>query len=190
MFESDEWLLINELVNLPKSCAERKVNEVVKRIRIIKVHVCVLSYLKNQMPRYFGKKKVQETLLADLEQIFDIVRIEYNLSAGDFPDLEDFRQSLAEVEDFSTFMVADRQTLKSLDDLIVTQIPNIMKGTAGITDPNAPRKTPMKKSSRSRTPRKGLDIEFSIDEEAEEEEQVAGPLMKVSDSILIGWQNE
>jgi hypothetical protein len=43
----------------------------------------------------------------------------------------------------------------------------------------------MKKSSRSRTPRKGLDIEFSIDEEAEEEEQVAGPLMKVSDSILI-----
>ncbi len=40
MFESDEWLLINELVNLPKSCAERKVNEVVKRIRIIKVLNC------------------------------------------------------------------------------------------------------------------------------------------------------
>jgi len=171
MFESDEWLLINELVNLPKSCAERKVNEVVKRIRIIKVHVCILSYLKYQMPRWFGKKKVQEALISDLEQIFDIVRIEYNLSEGDFPDVNDFRECLADVEDFSSFMSADRKILGLLDDLLLHQIPNIMKGAAGITDSNTPRKTPKKK--RGKTPRKGVEIDFSIDED-----NLKGPLMK------------
>jgi hypothetical protein len=176
MFENDEWLLINELANLPQSCAERKVNEIVKRIRIIKVHVCILSYLKHQMPRWFGKKKTQEALISDLEQIFDIVRIEYNLSVGDFPDVKDFRQCLADVEDFSSFMSADSKTLKVLDDLILTQIPNIMKGSAGITDSNTPRKTLKKRSGK--TPRKqGLEIDVSI---AEKEENNMGPLMKVS----------
>ena len=139
MFESDEWLLIHELVNLPKSCAERKVNEVVKRIRIIKVHVCIMTYLKSHMPRWFGKKKVQEALIENLEAIFDIVRIENNLSSGDFPDVQEFASCLREVEDFSSFVAADKKTLRLLDDSILIHIPNIMKGTAGITDPFSPK---------------------------------------------------
>ncbi len=153
MFESDEWLLIHELVNLPKSCAERKVNEIVKRIRIIKVHVCILTTLKSQMPRWFGKKKVQETLIENLEEIFEFVRIEYQLSAGDFPDVNEFARCLREVEDFSTFEMADKKTLRQLDDLILTHIPNIMKGTSGITDPFSPK-------SKNKSARKKANLKF------------------------------
>mmetsp|Transcript_16031 Transcript_16031/g.30254 ORF Transcript_16031/g.30254 Transcript_16031/m.30254 type:complete len:670 (+) Transcript_16031:164-2173(+) len=172
MFDSDEYLLVNELINLPKSYAERKVNEVVKRIRIIKVHICILTYLRKQMPRWFGKRRVQEALIEDLEQIFDVVRVAHNLSIGDFPDLEEFRRCLYQVEDFSSFMMADKSTLRKLDELISIHIPNIMKGSSGISAPNTPRKTPLK----SRTNKNSL--KQSEDEYDSDEEETNGSLMK------------
>lgn len=139
MFGSDEFLLINELVNLPKSCAERKVNEVVKRIRIIKVHVCLLGYLKHKTPKWVGKKKAMETLINNLDDVFDDVRIKYQLSAGDFPVADEFRKSLEEIEDFSKLPFADKQTLRKLDDIIKINIPALMSGVTGL---NAPPRTP------------------------------------------------
>lgn len=171
MFDSDEYLLVNELINLPKSYAERKVNEVVKRIRIIKVHICILTYLRKQMPRWFGKKRVQETLIENLEQVFDVVRVAHNLSAGDFPDLDDFRHCLYEVEDFSSFVMADKKTLRKLDELISTHIPEIMKGSSGISAPNTPKKTPLK-SRTNKTSSKRFDDDY------DSEEEMNGPLMK------------
>ena len=41
------------------SAAARKINEMVKRIRLVKVHVCILSHLKGQMPLFYGKTKKQ-----------------------------------------------------------------------------------------------------------------------------------
>lgn len=132
MFSEDENLLIDELIDLPRSCAERKLNELVKRIRIIKVHVCLLSYLKKQMPRWVGKQKAQKRLTEKMEHIFDMVRMQHDLSPGDFPEVSAFVKSL-EDQDFSQFPIADRQTIQTLDDLILKDIPNIVKGTNGVT---------------------------------------------------------
>jgi len=134
MFESDEWLLIHELINLPKSCIERKVNELVKRIRMIKVHVCILAYLKKQMP-LFGKKIARENLIKNLDKVFNAVQSEYKLSEGDMPDVNEFNQCLREVEDFSKFKTVDKRTLRTLDEMITCDIPAIMKGAGGITGP-------------------------------------------------------
>ncbi len=141
MFEKDEFLLINELVNLPKSCAERKVNELVKRIRIIKVHLCILTYLKNNTPTWFGKKKAMERMMENLEDVFDAVRLEYKLSAGDFPDIDEFRECLEDLDDFSDLIAADKWTLRKLDNLIVKEIPAIMRGVTGLNFPGAPVRT-------------------------------------------------
>jgi len=146
MFESDEWLLINELVNLPKSCAERKVNEVVKRIRIIKVHICIMTYLKKNTPTWFGKKKAMEQMIENLEDVFDAVRVEYKLSVGDFPDVDEFARCLEDVDDFSDLVAADKKTLRRLDELITKDIPAIMKGAAGLSGPDTPVRKPKAKS--------------------------------------------
>ena len=128
MFESDESLLLNELMNLPNSCAERKLNEVVKRIRIIKVHLCLFTYLKKKTPRWFGKQAAMEDLIGNLDHIFEEVRVEYKLSGGDFPNVDKFRQCLEDVDDFSKLVTADKHTLQKLDKLIAKDIPSIMKG--------------------------------------------------------------
>ena len=149
MFEKDEFLLINELVNLPKSCAERKVNELVKRIRIIKVHLCILTYLKKNTPTWFGKRKAMERMIDNLEDVFDAVRLEYKLSAGDFPDIDEFRECLEDLDDFTELVAADKWTLRRLDALISKDIPSIMKGVTGLNGPNTPvRNSKTKQSSR------------------------------------------
>jgi len=135
MFENDERLLIDELKNLPKSCVERKVNALVKRVRMIKVHVCILTYLKKQTPRWFGKEKARENLIQNLDKVLKAVQSEYNLSEGDMPDTNELSQCLKRQEDFSTFGRVDKRTLRTLDDMILRDIPTIMKGAGGITGP-------------------------------------------------------
>ena len=134
MFESDEWILMTELMNLPSVSAERKVNAMVQRIRLIKVHVCILGFLRSQMPRWFGKEKIRRRLLDTLNEVFDHVRIQNGLPIGDMPDVTRFRESLESFQDFCVFPHMDANSLHQLDDLITRDIPGIMKGTSGVSD--------------------------------------------------------
>jgi len=136
MFERDELLLINELMNLPKSSAERKVNDMVKRVRMIKVHICILAYVKNKMPRLFGKENARKDIIENLDKVFDAVRLEYKLSEGDMPDVKLFAKCLDGEENFSNFVAVDRKTLRALDDILLNVIPNMMRGVGGITNPS------------------------------------------------------
>lgn len=134
MFESDEWILMTELMNLPSVSAERKVNAIVQRIRLIKVHVCILGFLRSQMPRWYGKEKIRQRLIDTLNEVFDHVRIQNGLPIGDMPDVTRFRESLNRFEDFSVFPLIDSNAIHQLDDLITRDIPGIMKGSSGVSD--------------------------------------------------------
>lgn len=37
----------------------RKINELVKRTRLLRVHACIIGYLKEQMPMFMGREKMQ-----------------------------------------------------------------------------------------------------------------------------------
>jgi hypothetical protein len=133
MFDHDEKLLMQELVNLPSTCAERKVNAMVKRIRLVKVHLCILGYLGEKMPRYFGMARAREQMIKNLDQIFDQVAIKYDLSKGDMPTVDEFRKCLENFEDFTIFPIPEQATLQKLDDLIEKDIPALMKGSGIIS---------------------------------------------------------
>jgi hypothetical protein len=89
--------LKQDLRDLPRNSAVRKINELVKRARLAKVNAHVISHLKAQMPMMLGQKKKQEALLADLGAVFRQVMKVDALSPGDFPDVAEFRAKLAEV---------------------------------------------------------------------------------------------
>ena len=70
LFEAEECDLLNDLRKLPKLSAVRKINELVKRLRQLRVHVYIISYLKSQMPALIGKEKKQKKLIANLGDQF------------------------------------------------------------------------------------------------------------------------
>lgn len=50
---------------LPENAVVRRINELVKRARSVKVHAYIIHYLRKQMPYVMGKqdKQVHESLL-------------------------------------------------------------------------------------------------------------------------------
>ena len=51
----------------------RKINELVKRVRISKVHAYIISHLKEQMPMMMGFAKKQKQLIDNLPAVFRTV---------------------------------------------------------------------------------------------------------------------
>ena len=103
--------------DIPKNAAVRRVNELVKRARTVKVHALLCACLKKMMPSMFGKEKKQKELLKNLAVIFQVnwwlrcyfvmplrvdlkayiiqaVAQEHGISPGDFPNPDEYRQRL------------------------------------------------------------------------------------------------
>ena len=55
LFEMEMRDLLTDLKNVPKNAAVRKVNELVKRARLLRVHVYIIVYLRNQARARGGK---------------------------------------------------------------------------------------------------------------------------------------
>lgn len=73
LFQAEETDLLKDLRSLPGNAATRKINEMVKRARVLRTHALILSQLKSQMPSMFGKEKKQKQLIDNLADTFNQV---------------------------------------------------------------------------------------------------------------------
>lgn len=124
LFTKDKDALMDHVKTIPKACSMRKVNEMVKRIRLNVVHACILGALREKLPWFYGKDRAQLTLISKLDELFLEVRRTYQLSEGDFPKVEEYKQVLS-LCDFSTFPRINRRTLDALQTLLREDIPRI-----------------------------------------------------------------
>lgn len=126
LFKMEEADLMRDLRDLPRNSAVRKINELVKRVRIGKVHAFIISHLKEQMPMLMGKEKKQKEMIAGLDGVFRTVMKRYNLAPGDFPDLADMRSKLAEM-DFTKFSTLRMKLIEELEVVLSVDIPRLME---------------------------------------------------------------
>ena len=66
--------LFADLRGLPSNSMLRKINDLVRRARVSKAHALLLSYLRKQIPKMFGKAKKQQELLDSMPEIFHMIR--------------------------------------------------------------------------------------------------------------------
>ena len=126
LFEHEEKDLMRDLAILPRQSAVRKINELVKRIRKVKTLAYIIGYLKSQMPSVMGKDKKQQKLINDLPNVFRTILKKYNLSPGDFPDINTFSQKLREVK-FSEFASLQQSQIEALEKCLTVDIPKLME---------------------------------------------------------------
>jgi len=138
LFEMEEKDLMSDLKDLPRNSAVRKINELVKRVRLCKVHAYIISYLKEQMPMLMGHAKKQAQLIETLPGVFRTVMKRYNLAAGDFPDLEDFKSKLLE-QDFSKFNTLKQKVLDDSELVLSVDFPRLMEALPRSMDTYAPK---------------------------------------------------
>ncbi|KFO70473.1 EH domain-containing protein 2, partial [Cuculus canorus] len=86
LFELEEQDLFQDIQNLPRHAALRKLNDMVKRARLVRVHAHILSRLRKEMPSVFGKDTKKKQLIAKLPLLFTRIQLEQHIPPGDFPD--------------------------------------------------------------------------------------------------------
>ncbi|KAM9964186.1 hypothetical protein ACTFIW_005845 [Dictyostelium discoideum] len=116
--------LIKDILLLPKNGAIRKVNDLVKRSRLVKVHALILNHLRSEMP-VFGKEKKQAELIANLDKEFQKISLISRIPMGDFPDVDHYRTVL-KVHDFTKFPKINEKMLAQLNEVLAVDFPNLL----------------------------------------------------------------
>ncbi|XP_053908787.1 EH domain-containing protein 2 [Cuculus canorus] len=125
LFELEEQDLFQDIQNLPRHAALRKLNDMVKRARLVRVHAHILSRLRKEMPSVFGKDTKKKQLIAKLPLLFTRIQLEQHIPPGDFPDCARMQEQLL-VHDFSRFPALKPRLLEALDELLSTGIAALM----------------------------------------------------------------
>ncbi|KAK9938659.1 hypothetical protein M0R45_015383 [Rubus argutus] len=126
LFEREQEDLLSDLKDIPKKSCDRRINEFVKRARAAKIHAYIISHLRKEMPAMIGKAKTQQRLTDNLEDEFKKVQREFHLPPGDFPNVEQFRETLTGYS-FDKFEKLKPSMIKAVDDMLGYDIPELLK---------------------------------------------------------------
>ncbi|KAG0052905.1 hypothetical protein BGZ83_001990 [Gryganskiella cystojenkinii] len=126
LLDKEQADLLKDLRDLPRNAAMRKVNEIVKRARLARVHAYIIGHLRKEMPAVFGKKSKQREMITNLQGEFLKVQQFYSVPAGDFPSVATFRQTL-EAYKFENFAKISPPILAVAEEALSQDLPKIMR---------------------------------------------------------------
>lgn len=126
LFEDEEQDLFRDLQSLPRNAALRKLNDLIKRARLAKVHAFIISELRKDMPSVFGKDSKKKDLIKNLGQIYDRIQREHSISPGDFPDIKKM-QDVLQHQDFTKFHSLKPHLLDIVDNMLAKDIARLME---------------------------------------------------------------
>merc|ERR1712127_805543 len=112
LLQREKLDLFADIAQLPQNAVMRRINELVKRARSVKVHAYIIHYLRKQLPYTWGKREKQRKLIDRLESEFAAAARRYGLPKGDFPAIEPFRKALLEIKDLSEFPKLDKRAVR------------------------------------------------------------------------------
>ena len=124
LFEAEQEDLFDDLQGLPRFATIRRLNDLIKRARLAKVHAHIIAYLKKQMPM-IGKDSKKKDMIKKLDQVFTVLMTEHKIPKSDFPDVNLMRKNL-ERFDFSKFNSLDQKMLDKVDQMLAEDIPRLM----------------------------------------------------------------
>jgi len=127
LLEREKADLFRDIATLPQNAVMRRINEMVKRARSVKVHAYIIHYLRKQMPYTWGKKEKQQRLIGRLERELVMCARRYELPKGDFPPTEPLRQALLEIKDLSEFPKLDKKLVQGMDKVFSVDIPELLE---------------------------------------------------------------
>lgn len=125
LFEDEEQDLFRDLQSLPRNAALRKLNDLIKRARLAKVHAYIIAELRKDMPSVFGKDSKKKDLIKNIGTIYDRLQREHQISPGDFPDIKKMQDVLLN-QDFTKFHSLKPHLIEAVDRMLATDIARLM----------------------------------------------------------------
>ncbi|XP_061467327.1 EH domain-containing protein 4 isoform X2 [Rhineura floridana] len=100
------------------------------KIRVVlnkadQVHSYIISHLKKEMPSVFGKENKKRELINKLPEIYIQLQQQYQISAGDFPEVKKMQEQL-ENYDFSKFHSLKPKLIEAVDNMLANKVAFLM----------------------------------------------------------------
>jgi len=131
LFESEENDIYTDMAELPRSVALRKLNDIIKRARLAKVHAYILDHLKRKVSiggsacsSLCGREHQQRRLVANLEAHYLDIAEESGLSLGDFPDPKMMAEKLRTMN-FTKFNRVNKSLMEALETMLTVDTPKL-----------------------------------------------------------------
>ncbi|CAF0818597.1 unnamed protein product [Adineta steineri] len=125
LFELEAKDLFGDLESLPRTATLRKLNDLIKRARLARVHAFIMSELKESMPSVFGKDQKRRELINNLHLVYEKIERQQNIPLGDFPKIERMQEILQNM-DFTKFKPLDKKLLERVDKMLAEDVPRLM----------------------------------------------------------------
>ena len=125
LFEKELQLLFDDLQDLPKYAAIRKINDFIKRARMAKIHAFIISSLKADMPKLIGKSRKKKELIRNLPVMFKKVQEDHMVSASDIPPVSTMQEKLA-LCDFSKFPTLKERLINAVDVMLDKDVASLV----------------------------------------------------------------
>lgn len=126
LFELEEQDLFSDLQSLPRNAALRKLNDLIKRARLAKVHAYIISELRKDMPSMFGKDNKKKDLIKNLGEVYGRIQRDHQISLGDFPDMKRMQEQLMH-HDFTKFHALKPKLIEIVDQMLSVDIARLMQ---------------------------------------------------------------
>lgn len=126
LFELEEQDLFSDLQSLPRNAALRKLNDLIKRARLAKVHAYIISELRKDMPSMFGKDNKKKDLIKNLGEVYARIQRDHQISLGDFPDMKRMQEQLTH-HDFTKFHALKPKLIEIVDQMLSVDIARLMQ---------------------------------------------------------------
>eukprot|EP00938_MAST-03A_sp_MAST-3A-sp1_P005548 g5548.t1 len=128
LFDNEKSDLLADLRSIPRGATVRKLNELVKRARAVKVHAFIISEIKERVNVMWGVRSAMDKVLSDLPGVFMAVMKKHQLVKGDFPDWRHFKERLEAQDDWKkNFHRIKPKMLEDMDTVLSRSLPLLMK---------------------------------------------------------------
>ena len=126
LFAAEAGDLLADLASIPSRAMDRKIADMVKRVRAARIHALIIDHLRRKLPAIVGKTKATAKLMAELESHFEAVAREHRLPRSDFPDPARYRSILASF-DLSAFPRLRERDAKAFEGVLNEDIPALVR---------------------------------------------------------------
>jgi len=124
LFRAEQQDHLDDLNLLPRNATVRKVNELVKRARILRAHIALMDYVKHQMPT-FGREKKQQQLTSSLHDEYAEISRVSKIPVGDFPPVS-YYEKVFPMKDFTKFNSTNEKITAQMEEILMRDLPNFM----------------------------------------------------------------